>query len=601
MNTFQDLRQKLLELYKEALKQYPIDEETDSYNPMTQLEDKIEGCERENYIIEEIKNMDDDYQHDFLSLLALYYFMFTRYAEKPDEEDEEEIYETDEEENEDEKDSGLYGMILNDDLEDVIKALLDDETNYLFDALSLILDEDIETIEPSALKEGKIGDFEEYAVVDEVLGDLTDTAARAVYDEFHPNIEEENKNHKEYLYNDKLTAKLNCMSATSLADFIEKFTVAKRMYTKKRYLDLFLFCILNNTKAENIDVYNKIALHVIKYYYIKGLIENRNNNEELEYTKLETLSAISTLPDTNIEVTKSFLDYDFVGMMKAYYALPVDKREEVDKTVSLDYRKTYGNEGKWVKYTPDLKEIIYKYKYYWYSKIEDAENNGDMVYIYLSVNENDCYSIPRLCVIADKNDKIIDVLGRREKVSVEKEMLKNLEVFVRRFINYDDIKVDIDLLTKLKEIEEKVDTNKELSKKEIDFLFEIECDLPSKLLFHPDIYNKKIQSKANMKKAFATYFDCSEEEVAETKEELNDKTKVVLFDLDIVEEKFPYPNLVAVYGGIYAYNITESESLQNIKYVRYTITAPDLKEKNHIQDNLLSKVVVTEATKRKRK
>ena len=76
MNTFHDLREKLIELYNEALEEYPEPEEEKTiFNPDTGRVEKYVSTEKENYIIEKIKNMEEDYQYKFLSLLALYYFI----------------------------------------------------------------------------------------------------------------------------------------------------------------------------------------------------------------------------------------------------------------------------------------------------------------------------------------------------------------------------------------------------------------------------------------------------------------------------------------------------------------------------------------------
>ena len=607
MNTFQDLRQKLLELYKEALELYPT-EEIKTIEDLSKL-DEIDDNSIEEYMVKEIRGMNDDIRHDFLSLLALYYFMYVRNSqdEEDEDEDEEEISEEDEEDDEltdeiDSEEKSLYETILDEDknLEDVIDALESEDNTYLYDAVSLLIDEELDTIDPISLNSGRIESFEEYEVIEEELME-NDIEAKRIYREYHPNLKEEEKNYIEYTRNIEYAEKLSGMSANSLADFIEKITVAKQLFSKKRYLDIFLFDMLTNTRSENTDLYNKIYLLIVKYYYIKGMIINKNDKEKQEKIKLTALSAVSSIPDIKHEVTSSFLDFDLYGMMRGYYVLPKNLRKDVDKTATLEYRKTYGNEGKWDKYKESDKEKIFKYYYNWYNSIENAQAKNETIYVYYTVNENDCYTIPRLCVIVNDNDEIVDILGRRDKSNVEPEMLRTLDTFSRRFTNVDDIKIDIELLKRLKTIEEKIDKDEELSKQEIEYLFEIECEIPYRLLFHVDLYSKNIQAKTNLKKMFAKYFDCSEEEVAERQEELNDKTKVALFDLDIIEKDFPYPNLIAVYGTIYAYNMTKSKSLKNIKYVRYTITAPELKEKNYIQEDLLDRVVIGEASKTKRK
>ena len=445
------------------------------------------------------------------------------------------------------------------------------------------------------MKTGKIEDYEEYCVIDEMLENKEDQVIRAIYEEFHPNVKQEAKNHREYKYNIELTEKFNPLSANSLADFITKFTTAKYLFTKKKYLETFLYSILVNVKSEDMDLFEKIYLFLVKNYYITKTMENASNADEQEYIKLEALSAVSVMPDINMEIQSTFVDFDFTTMMNEYYKLPKANIKELESVASLDYKKVYGTEGKWTKYTENQKEMIYKFNYNWYSRIEDVDGYKN-INIYYSVNENDCYCIPRLCVITNDDNEVVDILGRRGKLSVEPEMLKTLDIYTRRFKNYEDIELDIGIIKRLREIEKKVE---ELSKIEIEFLFEMECELPTRKLFNVDIYNKKIQAKSNIKKLFAKYFDCTEDEVAERAEELSNKTKVALFDIYVESDTFPYPNLVAVYGVIHGEEITSSDSLENLKYAR-GIYLPKIKDKTHLQESIKEKLQ-NGPVKRKRK
>ena len=439
MNTFHDLRQKLLELYKEALEEYPEPEEEKTiFNPETGNADKYVSTEKEDYIIDEIRKMDEDYQYNFLSLLALYYFIHVRFSQQDEESDLN-------------PNLKLYNSMLEDDIDDVIKSMLeeDEENDLLFDALTLVLEVDIDTLDEKTIKNGKIEDFEEYCVIDEMLDDKTDQVIRAIYEEFHPNVKQEANNHIEYKYNIELSEKFNPISANSLADFITKFTTAKYLFTKKKYLEIFLYSLLVNVKSEDMDLFEKIYLFLVKNYYITKITENASAADEQEYIKLEALSAVSVMPDINMEIESTFVDFEFTKMMNEYYRLPKANIKELESIASLDYKKTYGPEGKWVKYTDEQKESIYKYNYNWYSRIEDIDDYKN-INIFYSVNENDCYCIPRLCVITNDDNEVIDILGRRGKLSVEPEMLKTLDIYTRRFKNYEDIELDIGIIKRLR-------------------------------------------------------------------------------------------------------------------------------------------------------
>jgi len=104
-----------------------------------------------------------------------------------------------------------------------------------------------------------------------------------------------------------------------------------------------------------------------------------------------------------------------------------------------------------------------------------------------------------------------------------------------------------------------------------------------------------------MKKLFAKYFNCTEDEIAEHYGELNKNTKVTLFGITLDGETLPYPNLKAVYGDIIAENMTSSEPLKNIEYVKVGLFAPKLKDKEYLQEQVSSKLNIDEDRKIKRK
>ena len=617
MNTFQDMRQKLLDLYMESLEKYPLTEDDYVLDLRSQLDGEDTATLRNQYIYDEIKNMPADEQEDLLSLLVIYYYATVIAARKEEQEDIDCSDDEEQDESVEDIDDKLLDLIRDKGKDYVIEELLSDENTYLIDMLSLIIANDVETLSSITQKEGKIEDFEEYAMIDDLIDidkeaaatdedeqelfSTKDESVQKVYEKFHPNKEAELKNHKEYSYNDSIMDKTNGMCAKNLADFIEKVSFVKRLYTKKRYYETFLCNILTNTKVVDKELYEKVYLFVIRYCYIKGMFEHRNNKEELKKYKQMVEGAISYMPTTTLDMIYDFVDFDLYSMIIAENMLSTEQKKELEKTVSLDYRKTYGIEGKWVPYTEEQKELINKYCYGWKSKITSNLEKDNHIQIYYSVNENDCYAIPRLCVIYNDANEVIDILGRDIDNLVEYDMLKTLEVYIRKYGNFENMSLDINLLNRLRKIEKKNDSEEELTKEEIDFLFEIECEFPSTLLFHRDIRNKKIQAKTNMKKLFAKYFNCTEDEVAEHYGELNENTKVTLFGITLDGETLPYPNLKAVYGDILAENMTSSEPLKNIEYVKVGLFAPKLKDKEYLQGQVLSKLNIDEDRKIKRK
>ena len=582
LNTLLEMRQKLFEFYIKSLEVIPRNEDSDS------LIKNEEYLSREKYIIDLIKEMPIDLQSNLISLLIIYYYSSIL------SEDDIINLATDE----------LYELVVYNEKDYVISKILSDDNLYLYKLISFALDADIDSYDEHTIKKGKIEDFDHYFFFDNVK-DNEDFIE--IYKKFHPCSKLEELNYREYEYEKKLFEKYNDFTPRNLTEFIEVITIMKKKFTRSPYFRLFISSIVSNVKEVDVELFKKINLFMIKDYYMDILLSNENTSEN----KLDILGFVSNPYTLNYDVVNHFVDFEFTRSLVRYNFLTNEMKRNYDSVFEFDYSKTYGVEGTWREYNPSDKESIMRYTSIWNHYIERANENNNRVFIYYSVNENDSYSIPRLCIIVNEKNEIIDILGRDSSLNVEFGMLKTLKNKAKRFSNYDNLEFQINILERVSLINKKLDALEELTKEEIDFLFEIECEFDNSLLFHSDNRIYKIRDKANIKKCFAKYYDCLEEEVAVGESELNSNTKVlVCFDgFTINDSNCLYPNFKVVYGNLYAPklenglglfsleqvigsanfdSLTNSCGFENLRFVRDKVRFPKLKDFSHINQELLS-------------
>ena len=151
-------------------------------------------------------------------------------------------------------------------------------------------------------------------------------------------------------------------------------------------------------------------------------------------------------------------------------------------------KKTYGIEGKWIKYDQGsdynkLRDSLQGYNTNWCTAAGEkyAKNqlkSGDF-YVYYSIDENGEYRIPRIAIRMIGHNKIAEIRGIAKDQHMEPEMLPILNEKLKDFPEFEvkGYYKRISDMKSLTEIDTKVKNGEELTLEELKFLYEIDNEI----------------------------------------------------------------------------------------------------------------------------
>lgn len=191
------------------------------------------------------------------------------------------------------------------------------------------------------------------------------------------------------------------------------------------------------------------------------------------------------------------------------------------------------------------------------------------VYIYYTKDDKGKYTEPRILIVADADYHIQSVLGLGLHQSIESSMaliaLEKIESFPgnkkRKKIAYD--------IALLAELEDKVNNDIELTKKELRFLYEIDSKIES--FYHIDDPKiEELKTKRNIKKDLAYIFGCKEENIGTNITDF-DTNKIIYYygSLEWEKEFVPdtFKDLKRIIGSASFPNLTSADGLNNLQQV----------------------------------
>jgi hypothetical protein len=167
---------------------------------------------------------------------------------------------------------------------------------------------------------------------------------------------------------------------------------------------------------------------------------------------------------------------------------------------------------------------------------------GDF-YVYYSYDENKKPNIPR-AAIRMQGENIAEVRGIAHEQNLDPYIGDMVREKLKEFPDgqaYEKKSTDMRLLT---EIENKNNSGQELNKEELIFLYEIDSSIEG-FGYQRDPRIKEIRKTRNLKKDASIVFECSNEEIACSINELNENTKVYIgeWNIEIFQKIKRYPNI----------------------------------------------------------
>jgi len=243
-------------------------------------------------------------------------------------------------------------------------------------------------------------------------------------------------------------------------------------------------------------------------------------------------NVLKTDPETQRQFSKSF---------------PKLYAEKITESLSARMESNEEIHGEWVKYeqgnsedSQKLYESLQGKGTGWctagQSTAKAQIESGDF-YVFYTYNQNNEPTQPRLAIRMDGQDKIGEVRGVNEHQGVEpflqKKLDEKLQTFGSEAEKYKKKSDDMEMLTEIdNKIKENPDT--ELTSKELRFIYETDSQIEG-FAYQKDPRIKEIQESRNIKEDMPIIFECEPNQIATSKNEVNENTKIYNGEL--------YPNI----------------------------------------------------------
>lgn len=551
MNTLHDMRELLLSLFNKSIEKYPLT--ADEENSILFETDDL--TEEENNRYEFISNcvelLDEDEKENFIRLILIYFYTIN-YSYTL--EDSDTGYEAEEDEDTDE----LMNLIQNGDEDFIINVVEEGREVSLIDLITFVIQEDI--INVGELGKENIDDFDEYLHIEGIMEKGKDI--RNIYDKLHPNIEAEEIRYNKYLKYENIEKKFINANVKSAFEFAQLYSIVKQNIKYETYMDSMLVGFLHNIK-DNKDLSTNINIYMLKYSYLKSYLKHKDKKDII---KLDISKRLLEADKVDAQTINDFLDFDLYKYITQINLLTDEEKKELDDVVDINNLKNYGNDGIWKKYSKEQYNNLCKYSPLWIDRIDKYNEQYD-IEIYYSIDFNGEYSIPRLCTFI-KDNNFINVLGKRNGLNVELDLLDILEDKIHEYKYENIIMSDISTLKYIKYIENKINNNVDLTKEEFEYLYGIGKDNSYFIFGRYENKIDELRINPNEKKLFAKYYGCSESEVALNKNELNINTVVTKFFFPQTKTCY-YPKLKVIFGHAYGDYLKTAIGLPSLEYIKY--------------------------------
>lgn len=311
-----------------------------------------------------------------------------------------------------------------------------------------------------------------------------------------------------------------------------------------------------------------------KYYVFQSIVKMGNYDKVKKTYNQRTEKTLSIFPELNREALSIIYDYFYkylTGIRKL-------EDEHLEKLISeCSFKKIYAyvldkvsnqkeikndTEGIWKKYNQygDYLELVNDIKgkgTTWCTageKTAEVQLNGGDFYIYFTYDKDNKPTIPRIAIRME-SDEIGEIRGILPGQNIEECMEKVVEEKLLEFPTKDIYLKKSNDMKSLTNIYNKHKNNIELTKEELIFLYEIERNITS-FGYEIDPRITEIKSMRNKRSDLTKIFNCTQKEIEDEKEFINDFTKVFIGNIT-------NPNILPEYCIIGNLIINEEK---NIKY-----------------------------------
>ncbi len=332
-----------------------------------------------------------------------------------------------------------------------------------------------------------------------------------------------------------------------------------------------------------------------KYYAFQGMLRmNKMNKEKKSFGKRSRNTT-----EFYIELNQEALAQAYTAISKMIEKKELTKEEEKALNDGKSFERIYSyylakmgvyekkieTDGIWKKYdwgsNPYAlwKSLQGKYTGWCTAGEETAREQlrkGDF-YIYYTMDQKKEYTDPRIAIRMD-GEEIAEVRGIAVSQELEESMIPIAEEKLKEFKDYKKYQQKLSDMKELTKIEKKQKEGLDLSKEELEFLYEIHHKIKG-FGYKEDPRVKELREKRDPKHDFSIIFSCQEDDVVSSIEALKKGNAVVyLGDLRVskVEEKENLRKIKMVTGLLDATNEKELSYFSSLVAVGESLWAKDM-------------------------
>ncbi len=279
---------------------------------------------------------------------------------------------------------------------------------------------------------------------------------------------------------------------------------------------------------------------------------------------------LKTDPEIQREFSKSFPKL-YAELITRSLSASIEGREEI--------------QGQWIKYSQGNRQDADKL----YKSLEgkgtgwctagrstsEAQINSGDFYVYYTYNANNEPVQPRIAIRMNGENQISEVRGILQHQSLEPQMNEILEDKLSDFgPEADKYKKKSANMKQMTEIEKKTKSGVQLSKEELEFLYEMNGAIEG-FGYQKDPRVEEIRSQRNIKEDLSIIFGCEQNQIATNANEVNENTIRYIgeYNVEIYNKIKDFKNIAHLYESfpdkkIFSYELKTDTSIQSPKQAK---------------------------------
>ncbi len=307
---------------------------------------------------------------------------------------------------------------------------------------------------------------------------------------------------------------------------------------------------------------------------------------------------LKTDPEIQREFSKSF---------------PKQYAELITKSLSASMEGREELKGEWIKYSQGNSgdaDRLYKslegkgtgWCTAGRSTSETQINSGDF-YVYYTYNANNEPVQPRIAIRMNGRNQIGEVRGVLQHQALEPQMNEILEGKLTEFgSEADKYKKKSEDMRQMTEIEKKTKSKTQLSREELEFLYEINSTIEG-FGYQKDPRIEEIRSQRNISEDIPVIFECNLDQIATEPQEVDENTKVYLggWSISVWQKIKDFKNIKHFYESfpdmkIFTYELATDTSIQSSEQAKAKLESQGI-WKNEYTEDLLDKTEYSKESK----